>query len=578
MTRSKVYRGLLVGAGYFSQFHLDAWARLDGVNIVCVCDLDEKKSKAAAEQYQIDESANDLSETLDRGEFDFVDLATPPAGRLELIELIAAHGLPIICQKPVANDFRTVQRIAGVVEDNGIEFMVHENFRFQPWYREIKSLLDGDAIGDSLHTIHMRTRLGDGWGQDAYLGRQPYFRTMPRLLIHETGIHFVDTFRYLGGEIEACHADLRRLNNVIVGEDAGTIQFWFENGARAIWDANRYNESLAENPRYTFGELLVEADKGSIWLDSNGTITIKRLGEPPEQHDYSSSTNGFAGDCVFKCFEHFLDVLDKESASETSLSEYLKSLRVVEAIYESARTNRTISLADNSEPAARRIVDLSLPTADGMRGVGVSTAKRLDTEGWNATTLTLYSHAGTHMDAPRHFLPDGQTLDQLDLAVCCGPARVVNLAPIEPRHLITVNDIESQTGEIFPGERLLLRTDWHRRLNTPEYRDDLPRISIELARWLVDKQVALIGVEPPSVADVNNLEELTEVHQTLFRGGVRIVEGLAHLDQLTQPVVEFIALPLKFVDGDGCPVRAVALQETAYKFASTARQTSNDSL
>jgi kynurenine formamidase len=63
------------------------------------------------------------------------------------------------------------------------------------------------------------------------------------------------------------------------------------------------------------------------------------------------------------------------------------------------------------------------------------------------------------------------------------------------------------------------------------------------------------------VADVNNLAELTEVHQTLFRGTVLIVEGLARLDQLTREVVEFIALPLKIVRGDGCPVRAIAVEE-----------------
>ena len=64
----------------------------------------------------------------------------------------------------------------------------------------------------------------------------------------------------------------------------------------------------------------------------------------------------------------------------------------------------------------------------------------------------------------------------------------------------------------------------------------------------------------PSVADVNNLPSLTEVHQTLFRGDVVIVEGLANLDQIEKPEVDFVALPLKIVDGDGCPVRAIAME------------------
>ncbi len=207
-----------------------------------------------------------------------------------------------------------------------------------------------------------------------------------------------------------------------------------------------------------------------------------------------------------------------------------------------------------------QIIDLSLPITNAMPGVEISIAKRLEVEGWNATTLTLYSHCGTHMDAPKHFLPGGNSIDQQDLSVLVGPALVVNLAPARPKQLLSVADMAVIADQVRPGARLLLRTDWHKRYGTPEYRNELPRISIELAHWMVEHQVALVGVEPPSVADVNNMHELTEVHQTLFRGNVVIVEGLANLDQLTEPVVDFIALPLKIVQGDGTPVRAIACQ------------------
>ena len=207
-----------------------------------------------------------------------------------------------------------------------------------------------------------------------------------------------------------------------------------------------------------------------------------------------------------------------------------------------------------------KITDLSLPLSDGMRGVEIRTAMQLSVDGWNATSLGLYSHCGTHMDAPRHFLPDGNTIDQQTLSVCIGPARVIDVAPAAPRQLIGVDDLGAAADLIQPGERLLFRSDWHQRHGTPEYRDELPRISIELARWLVERRVALIGVEPPSVADVNNKQELTEVHQTLLRGNVVIVEGLAYLDRLESAQVQFIALPLRITGGDGSPVRAVAIE------------------
>jgi kynurenine formamidase len=139
---------------------------------------------------------------------------------------------------------------------------------------------------------------------------------------------------------------------------------------------------------------------------------------------------------------------------------------------------------------------------------------------------------------------------------------VLNFAPTEPSQLIDVDDVASVIPKPEAGSRLLFRTDWYRRYPSAEYRSGLPRISLCLAQWLVDQQVAMIGVEGPSVADVNNMQELTDVHQTLFRGNVLIVEALANLDQIRQEVVEFIALPLNIQQGDGTPVRAIAIERS----------------
>ena len=211
----------------------------------------------------------------------------------------------------------------------------------------------------------------------------------------------------------------------------------------------------------------------------------------------------------------------------------------------------------------QRIIDLTLTLEPGMRGVAIHQEKTLQREGWNAKRLELYSHCGTHMDAPRHFITDGTTIDHVDLAACVGPARVINLSPIEPQTVITVDHLGAAGQEVRRGGRVLLRTDWHKRHGTPDYRDALPRIGVELAEWIVDRGVALLGVEPPSVADVNNRDELTSVHQILLRGDVVIVEGLANLDQIQSDCIELVVLPLKVLDGDGAPARAVAIERQA---------------
>ena len=206
-----------------------------------------------------------------------------------------------------------------------------------------------------------------------------------------------------------------------------------------------------------------------------------------------------------------------------------------------------------------RLVDLTLPLVPGQRGVSTQPNYTVARDGWNAATWHLYSHAGTHMDSQIHFAAGPETIDTKPLTSCLGPATVLNLTPLTPRTLLTVAHLGALATTFIDGESLLLRTDWYKHVtDSAIYRDGLPRIGEELAQWCVAHRVNILGVEPPSIADVNNLPEVTRIHHILLRGSVTIVEGLAYLDQLTQPRVFFAALPLKLAGGDGCPVRAFA--------------------
>ena len=217
-------------------------------------------------------------------------------------------------------------------------------------------------------------------------------------------------------------------------------------------------------------------------------------------------------------------------------------------------------MSENSPPSPR-IIDLTLTLRDGMRGVAFEVARTIQHDGWNARTLHLYSHAGTHMDAQTHFAAGAGTIDTLPLESCMGLAWIVQIPGLQPRALIEESHLGEVAGQLRPGDSLLLRTDWSIQAdNAAIYRDGLPRISEGLAGWCVQHRVKVLGVEPPSVADVNNLDELTRIHQLLLTGGVTIVEGLANLNQLRTDCVFFAALPLKILGGDGCPCRALAIE------------------
>jgi predicted dehydrogenase len=336
-------RGVGIGAGYFAPFQYEAWTRIPEVEFVAIYNRTEERARPLMAEYGIARCYHDWKEMLDREHPDFVDIITPPDTHEEMCAYAAARGIHIICQKPLAPSYEVSQRIVEHSASAGVRFMVHENFRWQPWYRAIKDVQSRGEIGEFTH-VHFLMRMGDGWGADAYLARQPFFREYPRLLIYETGVHFIDTFRFLLGEVASVVADTKRLNPAIRGEDAGQLLLKFRDGSTAFWDANRYNESEAESPRFTFGELRIDGTAGHLTMDSTSAIRVKRLGEPIRELEYPRERKNFAGDCVYFLQRHFVDCMLSGREFETSGADYLNNVRVVEAAYESARTGSVVRL------------------------------------------------------------------------------------------------------------------------------------------------------------------------------------------------------------------------------------------
>ncbi|MEK7752393.1 MAG: Gfo/Idh/MocA family oxidoreductase [Acidobacteriota bacterium] len=337
-------KGVAMGAGYFSRFQYEAWTRIPEVRIAALYNRTESKARELMARYGVPAYHPDWREMIDRERPDFVDLITPPETHEEMCSYAASRGVHVICQKPLAPAFDQSRRIVETARAAGVRFMVHENWRWQPWYRKIKEIQRAGTIGEFTH-LYFRMRMGDGWGENAYLDRQPFFRDYPRLLIYETGVHFIDTFRYLLGEVTEVFANLRRLNPVIKGEETGQVFFRFAGGATAILDANRYNEVESPSPRFTFGVLRIDAMGGHLTMDTEANIRLKPLGGDGVQVDYPRANLNFCGDCVYFLQRHFADCMLSGQEFESNGEDYLKTLRVVDAVYESAAQGQAVKLS-----------------------------------------------------------------------------------------------------------------------------------------------------------------------------------------------------------------------------------------
>lgn len=164
------------------------------------------------------------------------------------------------------------------------------------------------------------------------------------------------------------------------------------------------------------------------------------------------------------------------------------------------------------------------------------------------------------MDAPFHFFGDGLTMEQVPLDACCGNSALIDLrgrigdGPNAAIDEVLLNQCYGSDRDL-PG-RVLLRTDWEHYWGSEKYFRDHPVITRGAARWLVERDVQLVGVDFPSVDQAPY-----EAHLELLGNGVLIVENLTNLGDLAQLAdepFEFIATPLAIVGRDGSPVRAIA--------------------
>ncbi|WP_420413784.1 Gfo/Idh/MocA family protein [Roseibium sp.] len=336
--RAEPLRVACLGAGYFAGFHYEAWRKIDRTRLVGACDQDRDKAVATGLA-----AFTDLASMLTMARPELLDIITPPQTHYEAIKLAIDHGVnTIICQKPFCLSLDEAQAATRLAEDAGVTLVVHENFRFQPWYRTIKHALDTNLIGDVLQ-LTFRLRTGDGQGPHAYLDRQPYFQEMPKLLIHETGVHWIDTFLFLLGEPSAVYADLRKMNPIIKGEDAGYFVFDYDNGVRALFDGNRLLDHAAENCRTTLGEALIEGTEGTLTLTGDGSVKLRRFGDQTEKDLLAAKKwPGFGGDCVKNLIAHVVDGILDGKPLENQAREYLRVIAIEQAIYDSDRQERKI--------------------------------------------------------------------------------------------------------------------------------------------------------------------------------------------------------------------------------------------
>jgi arylformamidase len=217
-----------------------------------------------------------------------------------------------------------------------------------------------------------------------------------------------------------------------------------------------------------------------------------------------------------------------------------------------------------------KMIDLTLPIEEGMMTfpthwhpvVEVTVLGRHGIEGRETRKLVLGTHTGTHVDAPRHFVPGGGTIDEIPLDILIGPATVVDFTNCRALQEIDTPDFQKQlNGNVSP--RIILRTGWSEHFGNMKFYNEYPFLSENAAQWLVDRGVRLIAMDTPSPdnpAHSRGTGKDSPNHKLLLGAGVVLVEYLANLKAISASSVELIVLPLKLKGADGSPARCLAIE------------------
>jgi len=203
-------------------------------------------------------------------------------------------------------------------------------------------------------------------------------------------------------------------------------------------------------------------------------------------------------------------------------------------------------------------------SGEKIRRGGLNLKKRAALDGIQVGFFQTPIHAGTHLDAPRHVLPEGVTLDDVDLGTFIGEAYCVDISQIKPNEEVSIAMLEPYADKIKKNGIVFLYSGWNEKMfGTLEYWNDSPVLGLEAAQWLADKGVKLLGYDFFQDAGAKGYEthpENFKAHKIILGNKILHIEHLTNLSKVVGTEFFAIALPLKIVGAEGSPTRVIALR------------------
>jgi D-apiose dehydrogenase len=336
-------RYAVIGCGFWSKFQIGAWSELPEVELVAVYNRTLSKAQKIADYFHVPAIYDNVEELFRKEKLDFVEIITDVDTHAYFVELAVKNGIKsVICQKPMAPDYQTAERMVKLCREKGVNLYIHENYRWQAPVRRFKEIIDSGVIGKPFKA---RVSFLSGF---PVFDNQPFLRELDHFILTDMGSHILDVIRFLFGECESLWCQTKAINPGIKGEDLATAFLRMKSGM-PVYTEMSY-ASIVEHDSFSTLHILVEGEKGSVFLGPGfGIHTTTRIGTISEVVKFPSYSwadpdyivNHESGIHINRNI--LSDMLGKGKAENTG-SDNFETVKLVWACYSSAETGKIIEL------------------------------------------------------------------------------------------------------------------------------------------------------------------------------------------------------------------------------------------
>jgi D-apiose dehydrogenase len=333
------------GTGFWSLYQIPAWQEVGGVDIIAAYNRTLSRAEKVAARFGIPHVYDDPEKLFQQEKLDFVDIITEVPAHEPLVLLAAKFRVPVICQKPMASSYESASRMVDACEKAGIPFYVHENYRWQYPVREAKRMVDEGQIGRIFRSRFQFFHEMPPFAWD----NQPLLKTLPNLILADQGSHQFDLARFFMGEPKSIYCQSLRVLEEIAGDQVASAILKTENSIAQV-DFTFVTKTEFKHFPETF--FLLEGTKGTLelktdfWIhrtNENGTL-VNRY--PPPRYTWADPNYDVNHASMVPLHQDFLNGLLGKIQPENTGKDNLKTMRLVYAAYESARTNCVVELQD----------------------------------------------------------------------------------------------------------------------------------------------------------------------------------------------------------------------------------------